>query len=150
LSGRAGDESKAKTVKEATAQWLNTVSDAMPGKAAIAAALVASSPLYSGKVGGLYDGLAKIVGAPTNEALKHLHLAVSQLAVAAPQPSSPLGLPPVSNSPQSAIATTIGAADSKAALLQIHDWLRTQPPTKTCASLADDLHNHLSKSTPAK
>jgi hypothetical protein len=153
LSSSSGDsKDKIKSVKAATEQLIEAVGGAMPGKGTIAAALVAASPLYSSSVTQLYQRIAGIVGAPTNQALAQLHKVVAELtgaptpptvaptpllsaSSAAPAPMLPL--PPVTSA--TAVAGATSQSLAAAYVVQFHDWVRRQPPEKTCAQLSDEL-----------
>jgi hypothetical protein len=132
-------------VKKATANLIDALGDALPGKGPLAAALIAASPAYSGSVAKFYQQAAALVGMPTNQVLGHLRQAITHATFPANSPNSPLPLPPVASPPVSSTSnaspSSVASPDPSVAaqIAQVYEWIKSQPADKTCAQLAEEL-----------
>ena len=138
LSRPFSSSSKQSDVKEATGKWMEAVNKAMPTQSPIVTALftAAASPLLAPPIRALYRRLAEITARTTNQAVTQLREALS--GALAPTNNSTLPLPGTGTVSTQTTQTT--AADVY--VQQFENWLRSQPPTKTCHEAANDLHAH--------
>lgn len=129
-------------VKTAGNRFWKALGDAAPGKSTLLAAAVAASPLYGDKIGEFYKIIGAVANQPVNEILARLQTAIqtppasSQLTASN---TNTLQLPPV----QVHTTTTTEVVPNAAILLQVQQWLASQPKDKTCGELSRELHSWL-------